>query len=222
MAEPHDIDLLARAKRGDQAALGELLRQHQGRVFNVCLRMVSNRDDAAELTQDVLLKIVQHLDDYRGQAELTTWMTRIAMNQSISHLRKRKLRKTASLDGTTSSNGTHSGGTGGGEEPVPLRLRLADDREPGPEERVERGEMLSRLRAAIAELDDEFRAVLVLRDIEEMDYAQVAEALGVPMGTVKSRLFRARLALREKMVAMERAEAAAPAAEPAELPRFRA
>lgn len=204
MPEPHEQDLLSRARKGDQGALAELLRAHQGRVFNVCLRMVHNRDDAAELTQDVLLKIVQHLPEYRGQAELSTWMTRIAMNQSISHLRKRKLRQTASLDGSSGGGASRNGRASTGEGVPALRLRLADDREPGPEARVERDEMLDRLRQAVAELDEEFRAVLVLRDIEEMDYAQVAEALGLPMGTVKSRLFRARLALREKMVAMER------------------
>lgn len=93
-----------------------------------------------------------------------------------------------------------------------MRLRLADSREPGPGERVEREEMLDRLRQAIRELDEEFRAVLVLRDVEEMDYALVAETLGLPLGTVKSRLFRARLALREKMMTMERADAGGVAA----------
>lgn len=195
-------DLLERVRRGDRAAMGALLQEHQGRLYNVLLRMVSNRDDAAELTQEVLLKIVQHIDDYRGQAELTTWMTRIAMNEAISHLRKRKLRQTVSLDGRSDAagGGSNSRGWSDDDQATALRRRLADDREPGPAECVEKKEGLERLRLAIAGLDEEFRAVLVLRDIDEMDYAQIAEVLSVPVGTVKSRLFRARLALREKMV----------------------
>lgn len=205
-------DLLERVRRGDRAAMGTLLQEHQGRLYNVLLRMVSNRDDAAELTQDVLLKIVQHIDDYRGQAELTTWMTRIAMNEAISHLRKRKLRQTISLDGhpggraSGGGGGASGGGWGDDDQATALRRGLADDREPGPAECVENKEGLQRLRQAIAELDEEHRAVLVLRDIDEMDYAQIAGVLGVPVGTVKSRLFRARLALREKMVQLEGGE----------------
>lgn len=199
-------DLLDRIRRGDRAAMGLLLEQQQGRLFNVCLRMVSNRDDAAELTQDVMLKIVQHLSDYRGDAEVTTWMTRIAMNESLSFLRKRKLRRTVSLDGTVQSNGVHAGDD---DQATALRRQLRDEREPGPVQRVETGERLDRLRREIAELDEEFRAVLVLRDIDELDYAQIAEVIGVPVGTVKSRLFRARLALRDRMNQGEAAPARA-------------
>jgi RNA polymerase sigma-70 factor (ECF subfamily) len=196
-----DNDLLQRVRRGDRAAMGDFLQQHQGRLFNVILRMVSNREDAAELTQDVLLKVVQHIGEYRGQAELTTWMTRIAMNEAISHLRKRKLRQTVSLDGH--GMGSSNGQWKDDDQATALRRHLADPREPGPDQRVENSERLGRLRQAIAELDEEFRAVIVLRDIQEMDYAQIAQALSLPVGTVKSRLFRARLALRERLVQLE-------------------
>lgn len=185
--------LIQRVHDGDRAALGDLLRAHQRRLYNVCYRMVSHPDDAAELTQDVLLKVVEKIDGFRGDARLTTWMTRIAMNASISHLRKRKLRKTVSLD--QPSHETASGGGGG----LSLAGRLTDEREPGPAACVQQGEMLDELQTAIAGLDDDQRAVLVLRDVEELDYHQIAQTLDLPVGTVKSRLFRARLALREKL-----------------------
>lgn len=199
-------ELLRRARDGDHAALSEVLRSLQGRVYRVCLRMVSHRDDAAELTQDVLLKVCQGIREFKGDAELTTWATRIAMNHSISHLRKRRLRQTTSLDGWTPN-----GEVDADDQATALRARLADGREPGPADRVEQGEEVRRLQRAIAELDEEFRAVLVLRDIEELDYAQIARVLELPVGTVKSRLFRARLALRERMAEVKEGRPATPA-----------
>jgi len=184
--------LIQRVHDGDRAALGELLRAHQRRLYNVCFRMVSHPDDAAELTQDVLLKVVEKIDGFRGDARLTTWMTRIAMNASISHLRKRKLRKTVSLNQPPAGSDAEAGGSS-------LASRLPDERELGPASCVQHHESLDQLQRAIAELDDDQRAVLVLRDVEELDYHQIARTLDLPVGTVKSRLFRARLALREKL-----------------------
>lgn len=186
--------LIDRVQRGDRAALGELLHAHQRRLYNVCYRMVSHADDAAELTQDVMVKVVEKIGDFRGDARLTTWMTRIAMNASISHLRKRKLRHTVSLSLTPAPGKT--GDTSGGPS---LADRLPETREPGPDQSVQQGEMLDQLQAAIAGLEDDQRAVLVLRDIEDLDYHQIARTLDLPVGTVKSRLFRARLALRTLM-----------------------
>lgn len=188
-----DAALLAACQDGDRAALGTLLERHQDRLFNVCLRMVSNRDDALEVCQDAMLKIVEHIDGYRGDSKLTTWMTRIAMNASISHLRKRRIRRHGSLEATA------NGDPGGDERGSDIRSRLEDEGEPEPGERVQTGEMLEHLSLALDRVDDQFRSVLVLRDIEEMDYAQIAETLDLPIGTVKSRLFRARLALRQEM-----------------------
>ena len=200
MPTPVEQELLNRVRNGDQAAMGSLLQQHQLRLYNVCLRMVSNRDDAAELTQDVMVKVVQNIDDYHGDAALSTWMIRIAMNHCISHLRKQKLRRTVSLDGSTNSGGQ---GDANDDQATALRHRIADQGEPSPLDRVENREQLHRLRQAIAAVDPDFRAVLVLRDIDEMDYQQIAQVLDLPVGTVKSRLFRARLALREQLVKME-------------------
>ncbi len=185
--------LLAKARRGDQQALGELLVAYQDRLYNVCLRMVSHPDDAAEVCQDVLMKVIQGLARFRGDSGLGTWMTRIAMNQSISHLRRRRVRRTVSLDQPFGSD------NGPDDQASALRHQIQDSREPGPDQCVQDSEMLARLHQAMANLDDDFRAVLVLRDIEQQDYAQIGKTLEVPVGTVKSRLFRARLALRKEM-----------------------
>jgi RNA polymerase sigma-70 factor, ECF subfamily len=185
--------LLAKAKKGDPQAMGELLLAYQDRLYNVCLRMLSHPDDAAEVCQDVLLKIIQGIGKFRGESGLATWMTRIAMNQSISHLRRRRLRRTVSLDQPGRSD------NGPDDQASALRHQIQDTREPGPDQCVQDTEMLSRLKQAIGHLDDDFRAVLVLRDIQQMDYAQIGKTLDVPVGTVKSRLFRARLALRQEM-----------------------
>jgi RNA polymerase sigma-70 factor (ECF subfamily) len=183
-------------RRGDQGALGRLLESYQHRIFNTCLRMLGNRDDAAEVTQDTMLKVVEHVRDFHGQSEFATWIIRIAMNLSISHLRKRKLRLAGSIE--TPSNGQAS--RFGDDQSTALRQQLADNREPSPESSVERQEMLMHLQTAMTRVEEDFRAVLVLRDIEEMDYQQIADVLAIPVGTVKSRLFRARLALRHEFL----------------------
>ena len=192
MNQPSDTLLIEQVRDGDRAALGQLLEMHQNRLFSIALRMVSNRDDAAEVTQDAMLKIVQHIDTFRSEAQITTWMTRIVMNQAITRLRRRKLRDHASLDANRS---THPDS----DQASSLRKVLEDHREPGPEQRVQDNEMIDQLLIAIDRLDTDFRAVLVLRDLEEMDYQQIAETLEIKVGTVKSRLFRARLALRQEM-----------------------
>lgn len=188
--------MLRRSQAGDSQALEALLRRHQKRLYNVCLRMVSHRDDAAEATQEAMLKIVEHIGSFRGDAAVSTWMIRIAMNASVSCLRRRRVRQTASLDGPrTYGNPEHHL-----DQATALREELADGREPSPSHRVEQEEMREQLAAAIAALEEDFRAVLVLRDIDQMTYEDMAKALELPIGTVKSRLFRARLMLRQRML----------------------
>lgn len=187
-----DTALMERFRDGDASAMGDLLTKHQGRLYNIALRMVGNRDDAAEVTQDAMLKIIQHLDSFRSEAQVTTWMTRIVMNQAITRLRRRKLRDHASLDAAR--------GTGNNDgQAASLRDFLENPKEPQPDQRVEEGEMIERMLAAIDRLDADYRSVLVLRDLEDMDYQTIAQTLELKVGTVKSRLFRARLALRQEM-----------------------
>lgn len=185
--------LVARAVQGDQDALGRLLETYQGRLYHVVLRMVGNRDDAVELTQEAMVKIITHIGRFDGRASISTWMTRIAMNLAISHLRKKRVRRAASLESSAWGDASPDG------QAATLRQQLEDRREPSPARSVQQSEMLKHLRTAMGRLDTDLRAVLVLRDIDELDYGNIAEVLSVPLGTVKSRLFRARLALRREM-----------------------
>jgi len=199
MPDISNQQLVEKARRGDHGALGRLLQNHQLRLFNVVLRMVGQRDDAAEVTQDVMVKVVEHIGDFRGQSDISTWMIRIAMNLSFSWLRKQRLRRTSSLD-TPKSN---AGGQFREDQLTPLRQQLADAREPQPHLRVQQTEMLERLHDCMNRLQDDLRAVLVLRDIDQMAYDRIADVLAIRVGTVKSRLFRARLALRHEMTQLD-------------------
>ena len=184
-----ELQLVEAHRRGDPEAVGRLLAAYQRRMHAICHRMVRDDHTARDLTQESMLKVLQGLDGYDGRAKLSTWIIRVTMNCCLSHLRKQKLRRHASLDASTGD--PESGGTSrAGPEPVAIR-------EPTPPGRVEQAEMQAVLGRALSSLDPEMRAVLVLRDMQELEYHRIAEALEVPVGTIKSRLFRARLALRE-------------------------
>ena len=178
-------------QQGDQVALAELLESYNQRLYNIILRMVGNKDDALELAQDTMVKIVEHVSDFNGQSKIYTWMTRIAMNLALSHLRKRKLRNAVSLDQSFSAQN---------DQAAALKQQIEDKMEPQPGQNVENTEAINHLQIAIDCLEQDFKAVIVLRDIDQLDYAEIAAILNVPVGTVKSRLFRARLALRQAML----------------------
>ena len=186
-----DPDILKRAQEGDRDALDALLRPEVDRVYAVCRRMVSNRADAEELAQDALVKIIHGLRGYDGRASLSTWMTRVAINVCLSwhRARGRRMRRAGGIVGLEHPDSVESPSAGepGGVDGV-------QEREDPRRRRVER---------ALDAVRPDFRAVLVLRDIRGLDYAAIGSALDLPVGTVKSRLFRARAALREAMEAME-------------------
>ena len=217
MALATEAQLINQIKKGDRAALGDLLHRYQNRLFNIILRMVNHRDDAEEVTAEAMLKIVQGIHSYRGSAPIATWMIRIAMNAAISFRRKHQLRRTTSLDapgGLGTGRGGADMGSGQGvvghvDQSTPLREQIADHRKPGPEQSVQQRQTMAQLQIVLERLEVKFQTVLVLRDIDEMDYPQIAETLGIPIGTVKSRLFRARLSLRHEMLQMTEPTSAA-------------
>lgn len=178
---PSDRELVDRARDGDAAAFGIVLQRYQDRVFNTIYRMCRNRADAADLTQTTFVKALEALPGYQAQAAVYTWLFRIAVNLTISWLRSRK-RVPVSLDS--------AGRDGRTIEPRPRELQPI-----GHE--LEQRELLERLEKALDQLEEDSRVVVVLRDIEGMDYAQISETLGLPVGTVKSRIHRARQILRE-------------------------
>lgn len=189
-----DLDLVERIRRSDPAAWSTLVSRYQHRLFSVCLRMVHSRELAADLTQDAFVKIIQGMDTFDGRSKLSTWMIRITMNVCLSKLRSEKLRRHASLD-AIQEGASKAGG-------APGRPRgFEQTKEPGVGERVEHDEERAVVLAALRELDPEQRAVLILCDSQGQSYDQIAEVMQVAVGTIKSRLFRARTALREAVEA---------------------
>lgn len=178
-------ELVAAHRRGDPDAMGRLLRLYQRRVYGVCYRMLRDRHEARDLTQDALLKVLEGLDSYDGRSKLSTWVVRVTMNCCLSHLRKQRLRRHASLDAPGPDGATVDRGPLG-----PAAGELS------PSRHVERAEMRAILLRALGGLDPDMRAVIVLRDLQDLEYHTIADVLDIPVGTVKSRLFRARAALR--------------------------
>ncbi|MCA9312502.1 MAG: RNA polymerase sigma factor [Phycisphaerales bacterium] len=201
-ADTRDLALVHAFRAGDQAALAELLERYQDRLFGVCLRMVNDGDLAQDMVQEAMVKIIHGLPQFSGRSKLSTWMIRVTMNVCLTWRRKQRLRRHASLDAVSSGTG------GGAEAGVALHASLADGREPGAEGRVEQMDARRRLKVGLSQIEPQQRAILILRDVQGFDYREIAAILAIPEGTVKSRLFRARVALRE---AMERLEGAGPA-----------
>jgi RNA polymerase sigma-70 factor, ECF subfamily len=195
--DARDLELVETIRGGDAGAWPELITRYQDRLFAVCLRLVHDRELASDLTQDTFVKVIQNLDKYDGRSKLSTWLIRITMNVCLSKLRSEKLRRHASLDAPSSPT-NRGGGNGMGPGEAPSRgSQIAQDRELSGLPGVERDQERQVLLAALRLVDDEQRAILILRDGHGLEYEQIAETTGIAVGTVKSRLFRARLALRE-------------------------
>jgi RNA polymerase sigma-70 factor (ECF subfamily) len=193
-----DVALLQKAQRGDRGAYGQIVVLYQDRLFNAVLRLVGDRDEARELTQEAFTRGLEKLDSFRGEASPYTWLFRIAVNLAISQLRKVQKTRVFSLDRPArGSNGNSR--LRDDDQASALMDRVARDGGESPAVRAERRERDEAVLAALGRLDAEYRAVLVMRDIEGFDYQQMAEVLGLPLGTLKSRLFRARLALRDEL-----------------------
>jgi RNA polymerase sigma-70 factor, ECF subfamily len=196
LSAAREMDLLRKAQRGDRAAYGQMVLAFQDRLFNAVLRMVGNRDEARELTQEAFTKGLENIGGFRGDAGPYTWLFRIAMNLAISKLRKEKHRRTFSLDRPSlGGNGriTHD------DQASSLVNRMTRADIETPDASAQRRELQEQVLAALGRVDAEYRAILVMRDIEGFDYQQMADVLDLPLGTLKSRLFRARLSLREEL-----------------------
>ncbi len=195
-ANQRELELLRRAQRGQREAYGQLVILYQDRLYNAVLRLVGDREEARELTQEAFTRGLMKLDSFRGDASPYTWLFRIAVNLAISQLRKIKRHRVFSLDASgRNGNGRH----GTDDQASSLVDRLASQDTPRPPDGLEAREQGEAVLAALGRLDAEYRAVLVMRDIEGFDYQQMADVLGLPLGTLKSRLFRARLALRDEL-----------------------
>jgi len=196
-ADARDLALVAAHRAGDQTALAELLAGYQDRLFGVCLRMVSDAEEARDLTQDAMVRIIQGLHQFDGRSKLSTWMIRVAMNVCLTSLRRRQIRRRKGIEPAAEWLNA-LGGPEGRRGTGPRFLDQAASSEPSPELSVERLEERRHLYRALDQIEPEQRAMLILRDMHGMDYKHIADVLDIPEGTVKSRLFRARAALREK------------------------
>ena len=186
-----DQQTLRELRRGHWAAMEPFVQRYQDRPFATVFRLVGNPDDAADLVQETFVRAMQGVARFEGKSSLYTWLFRIAVNLAISHRRSSQYRLAVSLDADRDADDAVNRQAAG------LRRQLAQDTEADPAVNVERQLEYERLLEALTRLDPEMRAVIVLRDVEECDYDQIAAILEVPIGTIKSRLFRARSALRD-------------------------
>ena len=181
-----DVALVARAKQGDTAAFEQLVRQYERQIFRVAHHITQNREDAEDITQDAFFKAYEKLDQFQGNSKFSTWLVRIAVNESLMRLRKRRTGKMVSIDEDVETE----------EGSVPRDLA---DWAPDPEQNYNQAELAEILRKTIQGLPQGFRIVFVLRDVEGLSTEETAETLGLSIPAVKSRLLRARLQLRERL-----------------------
>jgi len=170
MTEGEDRELVERFARGESRAFDTIVEKYEQRVYAIALRMTGNVEDARDAMQDVFISALRALRSFRGDAQLSTWIHRVAVNASLDVLRKRKRHVAQPLEEA-------------GERP-------SDD--VGPEDAAARAARAVEVQRALQAVSEEHRAVLVLHDLQDLDYAETAAALDIPVGTVKSRLHRAR------------------------------
>jgi RNA polymerase sigma-70 factor (ECF subfamily) len=178
--------LVAKAREGDLAAFNELVNSYSRKIFRLAKHITQNDEDAEDVLQETFLKAFEHLGNFQGQSKFYTWIVRIAVNESLMKLRKRKSDRSVPLDEPVDT----------GEDTVVREIAVWDE---NPEQKYSREELGQILDEAVQGLRPAFRTVFVLRDIEELSTEETAEALGISVPAVKSRLLRARLQLREKL-----------------------
>ncbi len=182
--------LVSRASRGDAQAFAELVRKYEKLVYNLSYQASGNADDAFDISQEVFIKLYRSLDKFRGDCRFFTWLYRITMNTVKDYIRSQKRKKTVSLSEYDE------------EEDSPSATRDIPDEttEADPEEMTEIKEKRRLVRQAIAQLSEDHRTILTLRDMEGYSYEEIAEMLELEIGTVKSRLNRARQAVKEYLL----------------------
>src|SRR3954451_9607361 len=181
-----EAPLVERARSGDAAAFSELVNRYERKIFRLAKHITQNDEDAEDVLQEAFLKAYSHLNYFQGQSKFYTWIVRIAVNEALMKLRKRKSDRTVSLDEPTDT----------GEETVVREIAVWED---NPEQKYSREELRDILQKAVDSLKPAFRTVFVLRDMEDLSTEETASALGISIPAVKSRLLRARLQLREKL-----------------------
>lgn len=188
--ELNDAELVERAKAGELAAFEELTNRYERRIYTLAMRILGNRHDAEDVTQQTFLSALEHLGDFRGDSSFGTWLFRVATNAALKIIRKRRGLDTVSLEETTEPKE--------GSDTIPHPEYIADWRQT-PDTLAQQAETRRVLEQALGELDEKHRLVFLLRDVEGLSIKETAEALGLSEANVKVRLLRARLQLREKL-----------------------
>ena len=173
--------LIERASAGDPSAFNRLMEAHERRMYAVALRMCANREDAQDCLQEAMLRVYRAIGGFKGQSTFSTWVYRITMNTCLDELRRKKNKQNASLDSL-----------------LDMGWSPADESDT-PERHAVRSEASRQLHSAIRELPEDMRAAVVLRDIQGLSYEEIAQALDINVGTIKSRISRGREKLREKL-----------------------
>ena len=182
----NDVALVARARDGDAPAFTELVSRYDRKIYRLARHITNSDEDAEDVLQETFMKAYEHLDGFQGHSKFYTWLVRIAVNESLMKLRKRKSDRTVSLDEPTDN----------GDEPIVREVAVWDG---NPEQQYSSEELRSILDKAIQSLKPAFRTVFLLRDVEELSTEETAAALDLSVPAVKSRLLRARLELRERL-----------------------
>src|SRR3954471_1928938 len=181
-----ELQLVQAAKGGDVSAFEDLVKRYDRNVFRIAQHITQNREDAEDVVQDAFLKAYQNLGQFQGNSKFYTWLVRIAVNEALMKLRKRKSDKTVSMDEDVETE----------DGSVP---REVADWSPNPEQQYRQAELSDILEKTIQGLPMGFRTVFMLRDVEGLSTEETAETLGLSVPAVKSRLLRARLQLRERL-----------------------
>ncbi len=180
-----DQDLIKRCKKGDREAFNILVQTYQKQVFNIAYSMLSDYEDASDAAQEIFVKVYKSIESFRGQSSFTTWLYRISANVCNDFLRKRQRRAaTVSID----------------QDDDDGYVAELESESPTPEEHLEMTEQQKAVRSAINELRNEYKEIIIYSDINEMSYDEISYILKCPIGTVKSRLNRARNALKKKLL----------------------
>ena len=188
--QKNEEQLVARIKAGDETAFAALMEENKKMVFNVALRYTRNYDDASDVSQEVFIKAYRSIDGFKGDSKLSTWLYRITVNVCLDFARKNRL-QVKSIQDMAPEN----------EDGEPFELPIPDTTY-DPSALAEKKELREAILAAVDSLPAASREIVVMRDINGMSYNEIAEALHIELGTVRSRLARARIRLRNKLVKM--------------------
>ncbi len=184
-----DAELVNQYRQGGSEAMEQLILRYQNRIYNVILKICADPDDAAELTQETFVKVIENIHKFEGKSRFYTWAFRVAVNLTLNYCQRSAKLRLSSLDAEKSQYNN--------QEKQVLKEFLSDDSSPDPEAVAQNKELCAMAVKALMKLDDAQKAVVVLRDIEGMNYAQIADVLNIELGTVRSRLSRARGRLRK-------------------------